>query len=66
MRDLVAVVKATNSSSRMGRVSLPIMEKGTQVRELLPKTEVNTHKQGKEGKTQVNNANAGSVERLGI
>ena len=42
------------------------MEKGTQARELLPKIEDNTHKQGKEGKTQVNYTNAGSVKRLGI
>ena len=40
--------------------------KGTQEREILPRVEVNIHKQGRGGKTLINNINAGSVERLGI
>ena len=40
VKDLVVVVKDTCSSQGWGRMGLPIMEKETQVRESLPKTEV--------------------------
>ena len=65
MKDLVAVVKATHTSPRVARMGLPIA-KGTQEREILPRVEVNIHKQGRGGKTLINNINAGNVERLGI
>ena len=58
VKGLMAVVKATHSSPRVGKSGPSFMEKGTQVRESLPKTEVKTHKQGKEGRIQINNTNA--------
>ena len=65
VKDLVAVVKATHTSPRVGRMGVPILGKGTQAREILPRIEVNTHK-GREEKTLVNITNAGSVMKLGI
>ena len=67
MKDLVAVVKATHTSSRVGKNGSSY-SKGAQEREILHRVEVNIHKQGRGGKTLLNNINinAGSVERLGI
>ena len=65
MKDLVAVVKATHTSPRVGKNGSSY-SKGNSDKEILPRVEVNIPKQGREEKTWANNTNAGSVERLGI
>ena len=66
MKDLVAVVKATYSSPRVGKSGPSYYGKGNSGKGVTSKTKVNTHKQGKEGRTKINNTNAGSVRRWGI
>ena len=66
MKDLVAVVKATHTSPRVGKNGSFYTGKGNSGNGNTSQNRGQYTQAGREGKTQVNNTNAGSVERLGI
>ena len=66
MKDLVAVVKATHTSPRVGKNGSFYTGKGNSGNRNTSQNRGQYTQAGREGKTQVNNTNAGSVERLGI
>ena len=67
VRDLVAVVKATQSSPSMGKSGPSYNGRGNSSKGSTSQNRSqHPHKQGTEGETQVNNTNAGSVETLDI
>ena len=67
VKDLVAVVKATHSSPRVGKSGPSYDGKGGNSGKEITSQSRGQHPQAsKEGKIQVNNTNAGSVESLGI
>ena len=62
VKDLVAVVKATHTSSRVGKNGTSYNGKGNPNKGKTPRIEA----KGKEGKTLLSNNNAGSMVRLDI